>query len=230
MTFRSGRWPRAIRWRPRRCGNCWSCCVYSRGDTLYVAYHVDYQYPLENSADSLDTIFKGGPALDLMIGADPNADPRRRDPVPGDIRLLVTQVNKKTQAAVFRAVVPGTKEPVRYESPVGSATLDQVEDITDKVKLAGGKHADDTGKKDRYGLPVILKYSDYEFSVPLSALGLSPRNGLTIRGDVGLLLGPSGATADRIYWHNKSASMTSDLPTEARLTPNLWGQWKFKAQ
>jgi hypothetical protein len=203
------------------------------GDTLYVAYHMDYQYQLENSPDSLDSLFKGGPALDLMIGTDPKADPRRKNPVAGDIRLLVTQVNNKTQAAVFRAVVPGTKEPVKYESPVGSATIDQVEDISDKVKLAGGKHADKTGKV-RNGVPVILKYSDYEFSVPLSALGLfatSPRpvsDGLTVRGDVGLLLGSSGATADRVYWHNKSASMTSDLPTEARLMPNLWGQWIFQ--
>jgi len=52
----------------------------------------------------------------------------------------------------------------------------------------------------------------------------------TIRADAGLLPGPSSATADRIYWHSKFASMTSDLPTEARLTPNPWGQWRFEAQ
>ena len=66
--------------------------------------------------------------------------------MPGDIRLLVTVVNKKTQAAVFRAVVPGTKEPVKYESPVGSATIDQVEDISDKVKLVGGNRSEKTDK------------------------------------------------------------------------------------
>ena len=141
------------------------------GDKLYVAYHIDHEYRLENSPDSLDSLFKGGPALDLMIVADPNADPQRKTPVAGDIRLLVTQVNNQTRAAVFRAIVPGTKEPVKYESPVGSATIDQVEDISSKVKLAGGRHADKTGK-ERRGVPVLLRYADYEFSVPLSALGL----------------------------------------------------------
>lgn len=199
------------------------------GNTLYVAYHMDYEYRLENSPDSLDSLFKGGPALDLMIGADPGADPQRKTPMPGDIRLLVTEVNKKIQAAVFRAVVPGTKEPVKYVSPVGSATIDQVEDVSGRVVLVGGKHADKTDQMRR-SVPVIRRYADYEFSVPLSVLGLTPKDGLTIRGDVGLLLGQAGATADRVYWHNKSASMTSDLPTEARLTPSLWGQWKFQAQ
>ena len=199
------------------------------GDRLYVAYHLDYDYRLENSPDSLENIFKGGPALDVMIGTDPNADPQRKNPAPGDIRLLVTQVNKKTRAAIFRAVVPGTKEPVTYESPIGAATIDQVEDISGKVNLAGGRHADKSDKK-KHGIPVILKYTDYEFSVPLSVLGLVGKDGLQIRGDVGLLLGESGATTDRIYWHNKFGSMTSDLPTEARLTPNLWGQWIFKGQ
>jgi hypothetical protein len=197
------------------------------GDKLYVAYHIDYEYRLENSPDSLDSLFKGGPALDLTIGADPQANPRRTTPVPGDIRLLVTRVDNQTRAAVFRAVVPGTEDPIKYESPIGGATIDQVEDISNKVKLAGDKHADKTDQMRR-GVPVIQRYSDFEFSVPISALGLAPKDGLTIRGDVGLLLGQRGATADRVYWHNKSNTMTSDLPTEARLTPHLWGQWIFQ--
>ena len=28
------------------------------GDMLYVAYHIDYEYHLENSPDSLDSLFK----------------------------------------------------------------------------------------------------------------------------------------------------------------------------
>lgn len=196
------------------------------GNTLYAAFHMEYEYRLESSPDSLDTLFKGGPALDLMIGCDPNADPQRKTPVPSDLRLLVTMVHRKTQAAVFRAVVPGTKDPVKYASPVGSASIDQVEDISAKVSVAGGKHADDTGKK-KHDVPILHKYSDYELAVPLSALGLSPAEGMSIRGDIGLLQGQPGITSDRVYWHNKSGSLTSDAPTEARLTPGLWGQWIF---
>ena len=57
-----------------------AACV--SGDRLYVAYHLEYDYRLENSPDSMDNLFKGGPALDVMIGSDPNADPQRRTPFP----------------------------------------------------------------------------------------------------------------------------------------------------
>ena len=35
----------------------------------------------------------------------------------GDERLLITQMKGKTVALIYRAVVPGTKEPVPFSSP-----------------------------------------------------------------------------------------------------------------
>lgn len=193
------------------------------GNCLYAAFRTQYDLPLDNLPDSIQTIFKGGEALDLMIGADPNADANRKAPAAGDVRVTLTRIKKAKAAVLFRAVVAGAKDPTVYESPVGKCSIDQVEDIAPAVQIEGQTRSE---KKSTYD---IRKYYEYEVSVPLSALGLKPVDGMTIRGDIGILRGRPGLTGERLYWHNKAAGQTADLPTEARLTPNLWGIWKFIA-
>jgi hypothetical protein len=179
------------------------------GDRLYAAYRTDDPALLRNSGDPIAP-FKTGGALDLMLGTDPKADSGRRGPVEGDLRLLVTQVEGKTRAVLYRAVVPGTQRPVAFSSPWRTLTLDEVRDVSDQVRLAGAE-------------------GNYEFSVPLAALGLLPAPGLTLRGDVGILRGNGFQTVHRVYWHNKATGITSDVPSEAELTPQLWGTWRFEA-
>ncbi|MBA3685644.1 MAG: hypothetical protein H0W72_10465 [Planctomycetes bacterium] len=64
-----------------------------------------------------------------------------------------------------------------------------------------------------------------EASVPLAALGWDPLKTPTVRGDVGRVLSDQTGTdsSDRVYWSNQDTRMVSDLPSEARLQPNLWG-------
>ena len=69
---------------------------------------------------------------------------------------------------------------------------------------------------------------DYELSIPLKTLGLKPKAGEAIRGDVGVLRGDGFQTLQRSYWSNKATGLTSDVPSEAMLTPHLWGKWEFK--
>ena len=68
---------------------------------------------------------------------------------------------------------------------------------------------------------------DYEVAIPLEALGLSPSEGLSVLGDVGVLLGDGTSTQQRVYWSNRASLIVSDLPGEARLTPQHWGVWTF---
>jgi hypothetical protein len=70
----------------------------------------------------------------------------------------------------------------------------------------------------------------YEVSIPLRTLGLSPKDGTELRGDVGILRGDGTRTVQRLYWHNKATSTVSDVPTEAELTPQLWGRLRFAAE
>jgi hypothetical protein len=128
--------------------------------------------------------------------------------VPGDIRLLVTRVAGKTRALVYRAVVPGVAEPVKFSSPWRTITLDRVDDVSAEVQLAddGAGH--------------------YEFSIPLKTLGAAfekAQAGMRWRGDVGILRGNGSQTLQRVYWTNKATAIVSDVPSEAQLMPKLWG-------
>ena len=87
--------------------------------------------------------------------------------------------------------------------------MDRVDDVSDQVQLAGGD-------------------GNFEFSVPLATLGLQPtgtqfRVGDVIRGDLGVLRGNGFQTLHRAYWSNKATAIVSDVPSEAILTPQLWG-------
>ena len=180
------------------------------GDRLYAAFRTgDARLLSSNSGETPQAIFKTGGGLDLMLGTDPAAHPKRGDPVAGDIRLVVTQVQGKPVAMLYRAVVPGTTAPVPFSSPWRTITIDRVEEISDVVALS----ADGRG--------------NYEFSVPLKTLGLAPAPGLTIKADLGILCGTAGKTTERLYWHNKATGLTADLPGEAKLSPALWGKWRF---
>jgi len=188
-----------------------SAAVAVAGDRLYVAFRTSDPNLLRNSGESAPMLFKTGGGLDLMIGANPAADPTRRESVGGDLRLLVTMAKGKPVAALYRPVVPGTKDPAAFSSPWRTVKIDRVDDVSKDVELAGDKDG------------------SYEFSVPLATLGLKPRPGLMIRGDVGILRGDGFRTIQRVYWQNKATGMTSDVPSEALLSPLLWGRWQFSA-
>jgi hypothetical protein len=50
---------------------------------------------------------------------------------------------------------------------------------------------------------------------------------MRIRGDLGILRGDGHQTTQRVYWNNKATAIVSDTPSEAVLTPSLWGVWEF---
>jgi hypothetical protein len=188
------------------------------GDKLFAAFRTDSPN-LTNSGESLQNLFKTGAALDLMIGAA-EADAKRRQPAPGDQRLLVTRVKNKTVAMLYRQVAPGTATPkVQFSSPLRTVPFDRVDDVSDQVTLANGTEKDEKAK---------TQSATFELSIPLSVLDLKPAAGQTSRGDLGLLRGNGIQTLQRIYWSNKATGIVSDIPSEAELTPQLWGTWKFR--
>lgn len=177
------------------------------GDRLYAAWRTGDDKLLQNTGELATAPFKTGGALDLMLAVNPKADPKRGAPVEGDLRLLITQVKGKTRAVLYRAVVPGTKSPVPFSSPARTITLDRADDVSEQVQLAGA-------------------HGNYEMSVPLSLLGLAAQPGQKLAGDMGILRGNGFETTARIYWSNKATGITADVPSEAMLTPQLWGEIK----
>ena len=188
-----------------------SGAVSISGDRLYAAWRTGDGNLLRNAGTTWQTLFKFGGCLDLMIGADPAADPKRQEPVAGDCRLLVTMVKDKPLAVLYRPVVPGhTGEKAAFTSPVSSIAMDEVVRVDEQILLAG-------------------KDGNYELSVPLALLGLKPVAGQMLKADIGILRGNGFQTMQRCYWSNKATAMTADVPSEARLIPLLWGRWQFAA-
>jgi hypothetical protein len=181
------------------------------GDMLYAAWRTTENDLLRNSGEMPTAPFKTGGCLDLMIGTDAQANNERDEPVPGDLRLLITKVKDNTFALLYRAKVPGTKEPVLFSSPWRTVTIDQVENVSAQVELAAMD-------------------SNFEIAIPLAVLGLQPMAGTVIKADIGVLRGDGMQTTQRVYWSNKGTGITSDVPSEAMLTPKLWGRWVFTAQ
>lgn len=185
------------------------------GDQLVAAWKTGEKNLLTNTGENPIAPFKTGGALDLMIGTDPNAKADRKVPVPGDLRLIITQTGTgkaaKTKAVLYRAVVPGTKDAdkIPFSSPWRTITFDKVEDISDRVQLAAGPEG------------------DFEISVPLEVLGFKPAPGGKLRGDIGILQGNGSETTARLYWSNKASGIVTDVPAEAQLTPALWGTWEI---
>ncbi len=204
-------WPASTQWAP--IGARASGAVAVSQNTLYAAWRTGDPNAAAGTDGDARYQFKRGGALDLMIGSGSDgADPRRQAPVVGDQRLLVTQIDGRTRAILYRAVAPSapTGDGVLFESPIGQVHFDQVTDVSSQVTLAS------SGK------------GDYELSVPLAVLGMPvPQAGETILGDIGLLRGNAGQTTERLYWNNKDTGLVSDVPTEARLAPGLWGLWQF---
>ncbi|MGE9291077.1 MAG: hypothetical protein ACQKBT_08810 [Puniceicoccales bacterium] len=186
--------------------------IRTDGRNLYAAWSTRDPDLLTNSGEIPRALFKTGGALDLMIGTDNPASPERKDPVRGDMRLLITRVDDQTKATLYRPVVPGTdpSERIPFTSPVWSLSFDEVIDVSDRVLLA------DDGN------------GDFEFAIPLSVLDFDPYPGLKTRGDIGVLRGSANQTTSRTYWSNKATGITADVPSEAKLSPHLWGtiEWK----
>lgn len=68
------------------------------------------------------------------------------------------------------------------------------------------------------------KAGHYEISVPLATLHWAPKANDIVRADIGVLRGANGQTTQRVCWSYKA----TDVPSEAELTPKLWGQWKVQ--
>jgi hypothetical protein len=178
------------------------------GTNLYACWRVQDQSPWVNTGKDWTLLFKTGDSVDLQIGTDPNANPKRSGPVPGDLRLLIAPSDGQNLAVLYRHRVPGAKDPVTFTCPWRAETVDEVKRLT-AAKIAV------TTERDRYRV---------ELAVPLAELGLGT-DGAPRRFDVGTLFGdPQGtATSLRSYWSNQNTGLVSDVPGEIMLFPNLWG-------
>jgi len=185
-------------------------------ENLYAAFHVNDASPMVNSANVLSTCFKFGDSLDLYLACDPNADPQRKEPAVGDVRLLLTKYQGKPLVLAYRARVPGTTQPTVFTSPVNRFVCDVVEALPD-AELAFAIDQDNKG------------YTA-EVRVPLAQLKpLTPAPGVRIGFDAGVTFSDRQGqfNAAKVYWTGREA-MVRDIPTEASFNQDQWGRLEFR--
>jgi hypothetical protein len=185
--------------------------AYDR-QNLYVSYEVESPFELVNSIPEPQILFKGGNLLDIQLATDPNANPLRTKPAPGDVRLLVTRQQGKPVAVVYCPRVKGFQgQPVVLKSPTGQEAFDAIA-VSDKVRL--------DYRKTPAGFSALV-------TIPHAVLGWTPQPNSAVRLDLGYLFGNSTGNlcAQRAYWSNTSptAAIIGDVPSESRLEPKEWG-------
>jgi hypothetical protein len=181
---------------------------------LHLTYRVEDRSPWINNGREWFKLFATGDSVDLQIGTDPNADPRRRVPAPGDKRLLIAHFEGKAIAVLYEHRKPkSTNNPIEFTSPWRAEKVDNVRRLDSaeiEIKVEGGSYS------------VTAK-------IPLADLGFAPAEGKIYRADFGVTFGNAEGTDTnlRSYWSNQSTGLVDDIPGEIMLTPNLWGELRF---
>ncbi len=182
---------------------------------LYLAYDVREESPWVNRGTDWQTLFKTGDSVDLQLGTNSEANPKRRDPVPGDLRLLIAPYGDETIAVVYRHRLGGQSgKSVTFTSPWRSEVVDdvrRVEGATIAVQRGNGHYS-------------------IEAAIPLAELDWQPQAGTTYRGDVGVIYGDDAGTVNllRSYWSNGATALVNDVPGEIMLLPALWSDLRVE--
>ena len=186
---------------------------------LYINYQSEDGHPaLQNAATAgnFSEAFKHGDVVDLMLATKAGANPDRQDAAEGDLRLSFTLVDGAPAAILYDYVVPGAPPAQRsaFSSPWQTVTIDRIALLSEaKIVITPGK-----------------SHFTLEAAVPLASLHLDPAKTPVIRGDLGIVVADQTGTRtiDRRYWSNNNTNIISDLPSEARIQPNLWGTLVFE--
>ena len=184
-------------------------------------FKVDDPNLLNNSGELLHNLFKTGGALDLMIGADPAADPHReprgsgRRAVAGDARQ-----GKDGRHALSARASAGAQTANPSPSVRRCARSASIASRMSAIRFNSLRRSKKTKRLAPNGAS-----SNSRSRWPRSASNRGPakRSAATSAFSAG----PTFKRLQRVYWRNKATGITADIPSEAELTPQLWGLFEF---
>ena len=77
--------------------------------------------PWVNNGKDWQTVFKTGDSVDLQLGTDPAANPKRTGAVPGDLRLLIAPSRAEQRGGAVPSPCPGRKDRTAWFSNLRGA-------------------------------------------------------------------------------------------------------------
>ena len=187
-------------------------------DNLYAKIHVADDTPLRNDGNDANVVFKSGDVVGLDLGPSGN----RNKPALGDLRILAAKMQGQSRLIAMKPLSKQAKQAKPYFTQAsGTKSFDFVGDIPDgKVVL--------TADADNKGYTALM-------TVPRSFVEFPITSGVSIKGDVEVLL--SGAKSQGLQAVSRNwlysgghveTTMTDDIPTEAWLYPQYWGEVQIK--
>lgn len=173
---------------------------------LYALFEVIDDSPLVNGAAVREELIKGGDCVGLALQALKDWPARQR--------LIAAQVDGEPVLIAMRPEWKREKRPHTYLSPVKEVAMDDVGPVEDAElafrKVPGGYVA--------------------ELSVTWKSLNINQRH--TIGFDAQVIYGDGAGTTniDSAWWHTSGgdAMTVEDLPSEAALYPEQWGEVKLR--
>jgi hypothetical protein len=191
-----------------------SWLAYDRSN-LYVAFDVIDGSPWKNSGSDITRLFKTGDAVDVQLSVDPNAK-QGKEPGADTRRLLIAQHEGKPVVVLMQPIDASASSDLKkiYTSPVMTKVFERVQVLENaQVKV--------TTRKEGYTV---------EASIPLATLGLALKRDMILHGDLGFITSDEQGLINtaRVYWSNPKTNLVNDLPSEAWLYPQQWGQIKVQ--
>ena len=186
-------------------------------ENLYAKIHVVDDTPLRNGGNDPNVVFKSGDVVGLDLGPAGN----RNQPALGDLRILAARMQGQDRLIAMKPVSRQAKQPRQYMTPSsGTKSFDFVGDIPGGVLLTAD--ADGKGYTAR-------------FTVPRSFLEFTIAPGKPLKGDIEVLLsgiksqGLQAVSRNWLYSGGQvQTTMVDDIPTEAWLYPQFWGDVTVK--
>jgi DNA-binding beta-propeller fold protein YncE len=191
---------------------------------LLVRFQVSDESPFVNTPTDQRLLFKSGDSVEISLASDTAKRPvhgqNQQQMRVGDLRLILARTTEgKLVATRYRYVTAGPDKPNAFSVETKSSGKDTLDDVAAWNDLP--MHA--TAEKDGYAV---------EVAIPWAELGVKPRSGLALSGDLGVIYGNEGGNknAIRYMWSDKSSevSINNDIPSEIRIHPNQWGSWMLE--
>lgn len=195
-------------------------------NTLYFRVHLRLPRPIQPAAaDNLDNIFADATAADtvsLYFQGDPSVSGASVDGRRGDVRFVCALVDDH---GALKPVVVGmypswqdaaSAHPVTYSSPVGQVRFAHVAPITE-ARLG------DTVDNDGRGFTISI-------ALPRRAIPGMPEPGSAAIQHTTIDFEATLGGKTKFWWSNidgAASTITSDVPSEARLYPAAWGNAQF---
>jgi hypothetical protein len=183
---------------------------------LYVGWEVQDDSPWVNGADAPEFLYARGDTVDLQLGTDAAADPKRTEPVKGDLRLSIGNFQGQPTAVIYRKVADEKRPKIFSSGVIKEYPMDSVATLPDaKVEV----------KVDSQNKNYVV-----EAAIPLASLGLKPADGLAVRGDFGVTHGDKSGkdTLLRTHWNNQATGLVNDEVFELKMEPANWGEITFQ--